>query len=109
MIADQLDLLFGLTENIWSKQLAFYGLGPVERGAALTSIQGFKGCHLQTNLIAFVVRKLGKGQTVLPFGSIRKKTSVEHILEYRVHSLSLTSRMWVIGSAGRELCSQSFM
>jgi hypothetical protein len=38
---------------------------------ALAAIQGFKGGHLQTSLVAIVVGKISEQQTVFPLGSIR--------------------------------------
>jgi hypothetical protein len=70
MVADELDLLFGLLDDIGSKYLAFSSVGPVKRGAALVAIYGFEGGHLQASLIAIVVRELSKWQAVLPLGSI---------------------------------------
>jgi hypothetical protein len=70
MVADELDLLFGLLDDIGPKYLAFSSLRPVERGTTLASIESFKRGHLQTSLIAIVVGKLSKWQAVLPLGSI---------------------------------------
>jgi hypothetical protein len=69
-IADELDLLFGLLDNVGPKYLAFSSLGPVERGTALASIESFKRGHLQTSLIAIVVGELSERQAVLPLGSV---------------------------------------
>jgi hypothetical protein len=60
MVADELDLLFGLLDNIGPKYLAFPSLGPVERGTALASVESFKRGHLQTSLIAIVVGELSE-------------------------------------------------
>jgi hypothetical protein len=57
-VTDELDLLFGLLDNIGPKYLAFPSLGPVERGMALASVEGFKRGHLQASLIAIIVGKL---------------------------------------------------
>jgi hypothetical protein len=69
-VSDELDLLFGLLDNIGPKYLAFSSLGPVERGTALASIKGFKRGHLQTSLIAIVVGELSERQAILPLGSV---------------------------------------
>jgi hypothetical protein len=58
MVADELDLLFGLPDNIGPKYLTFSSLRPVERGTALASVESFKRGHLQTSLIAIIVGKL---------------------------------------------------
>jgi hypothetical protein len=70
-VADELDLLFGLLDDIGPKYLAFSSLGPVERGMALESIESFKRGHLQTSLVTVIVGKLRKRQTVFPLGPIR--------------------------------------
>jgi hypothetical protein len=69
-VADVLDLLLGFLDDIRPKHLALSSLRPVERGTALAAIQGFKGGHLQTSLVAIVVGELGKWQTVLPLGPV---------------------------------------
>jgi hypothetical protein len=58
MVADELDLLFGLPDNIGPKYLTFSSFRLVERGTALASIEGFKRGHLQASLIAIIVGKL---------------------------------------------------
>jgi hypothetical protein len=69
-VADELDLLFGLLDDIGPKYLAFSSLGLVERGTALAFVKSFKGGHLQTSLVTIIVGKLSKWQAVLPFGSV---------------------------------------
>jgi hypothetical protein len=59
-VADELDLLFGLLDDIGPKYLAFSSLGPVERGMALASVESFKRGHLQTSLVTIIVGKLRK-------------------------------------------------
>jgi hypothetical protein len=54
-VMNKLDLLFSFSECVRSKHLPFSRLGLVERGATLTSIEGFNGCHLKTSLIAIVI------------------------------------------------------
>jgi hypothetical protein len=53
-------LLFGFPNNIGPKYLAFSSLGPVERGTALASVEGFKRGYLQTSLIAIVIGELSE-------------------------------------------------
>jgi hypothetical protein len=69
-IEDEVDLLFGLLDNIGPKYLAFFSLRPVERGTALASVESLKRVHLQTSLIAIVVGELSERQAVLPLGSV---------------------------------------
>src|ERR1041385_3634511 len=52
---NQLDLLFGLLQNIGSDNFPFSGLRPVQERATLPPIQSFKRGHLQTRLVAVVV------------------------------------------------------
>jgi hypothetical protein len=98
-IPNELDLLFGLLNDIGSKYLAFSSLGPVERGTALVSVEGFKRGHLQASLVAIVVGKFREWQTVFPLGSIRQNASSQHIFKDLVYSLGLTSGLRVIGCA----------
>jgi hypothetical protein len=71
MIPNELDLLLGLLNDVRAKDLALSSFRPVERGTTPASIEGFKGSHLQTSLVAIVVGKLGEWQIVFPLGSIR--------------------------------------
>jgi hypothetical protein len=98
-IPNELDLLFGLLNDIRPKYLAFSSLGPVDRGTALASVEGFKRGHLQASLVAIVVGKLREWQTVFPLGSIRQNTSSQHIFKDLIHSFGLASVLWVVGYA----------
>jgi hypothetical protein len=100
-IPNELDLFFGLLNDIGPKYLAFSSLGPIKRGTALASIEGFKRGHLQTSLVAIVVGELREWQTVFPLGSIRQNTSSQHILKDLVYSLGLTSGLWMVGCTER--------
>jgi hypothetical protein len=71
MVADELDLLFSLLDDIGPEYLAFSSLGPVERGTALASVESFKRGHLQTGLVTVIVGKLRKWQAVFPLDPIR--------------------------------------
>jgi hypothetical protein len=57
-IPNELDLLFGLFNDIGPKYLAFSSLGPVKRGTALAFVKSFERGHLQASLVAIVVGKL---------------------------------------------------
>jgi hypothetical protein len=98
-IPNELDLLFGLLNDIRTKYLAFSSLGPVERGTTLASIEGFKRGHLQASLVAIIVGKFREWQTVFPLGSIKQNTSSQHIFKDLVYSFGLTSSLWVVGCA----------
>src|ERR1041385_6481694 len=79
-LTNQLDLLFGLFQNIGSENLPFSGQRPVQGCATLPPIQSFKWCHLQTRLVAVVVGEFCIEQTVLPLGTVGSSTCAEHIL-----------------------------
>src|ERR1041385_3603211 len=70
MLTNQLDLLFGLLQNIGSEIFPFSGLRPVQGCATLPPIQSFKWCHLQTRLVAVVVGEFCIRQAVFPLGTI---------------------------------------
>jgi hypothetical protein len=70
-IPNELDLLFSLLNDVGPKYLDFSSLGPIKRGTALASIEGFKRGHLQASLVAIVVGKLRERQAVFPLGPIR--------------------------------------
>src|SRR4051812_22546198 len=69
-LTNQLDLFFGLFQNIWSENLTFSSLRPVQGRATLPPIQSFKWCHLQTRLVAVVVGEFFIGQAVLPLRAV---------------------------------------
>src|ERR1041385_236596 len=60
MLADNANLIFGMLYNVRTNESSFSSFGPIQRGSTLTSIKDFKGCHLQTSLIAIVVREFSK-------------------------------------------------
>jgi hypothetical protein len=98
-IPNELDLLFGLLNDIGPKDLALSCFGPIERGTALASVEGFKRGHLQASLVAIIIGKLREWQTVFPLGSIRQNTSSQHIFKDLIYSFGLTSGLWVVGCA----------
>jgi hypothetical protein len=98
-IPNELDLFFGLLNDIGPKYLALSSLGPVERGTALASVEGFKRGHLQASLVAIIVGKFREWQTVFPLGSIRQNTSSQHIFKDLIYSFGLASGLWVVGCA----------
>ena len=55
IFSDQLHLLFCFMQNFQPENQPFTGFGPVERGAALSSVQYFERGHLETGLVAVVV------------------------------------------------------
>jgi hypothetical protein len=100
-VTNELKLFLGFSKYIRSKHLAFSGLGPVERGSALSSIESFKRCHLKTGLIAVIIRELCEWQAIFPFGSISKNAGSKHVFQNLIYSFSLSSGLRVIGGAER--------
>jgi hypothetical protein len=72
-------------------------LRPHQRRLTLSALKSFEGCHLQTGLVAVVVRELSVEQTLLPIRSVGQHTSFQKILKYLVHSLCLPICLWVEG------------
>jgi hypothetical protein len=79
-VTDELNLFLGFSKYIRPEHLAFSGLGSVERGSALSSIESFKRCHLKTGLIAVIITELCEWQAIFPFGSISKNAGSKHVL-----------------------------
>jgi hypothetical protein len=102
-IPNELDLLFGLLNDIRTKDLTFSRFRPIERGMTFASVEGFKRGHLQASLVTIIVGKLREWQTVFPLGSIRQNTSSQHIFKDLVYSFGLTSSLWVVGCAEGQL------
>src|SRR3954464_15757796 len=67
MITDNANLIFSVLDNFRNNEGSFPSFGPIQRGSTLTSIKNFKGCHLQTSLIAIVVQEFSKRKGFLPF------------------------------------------
>src|SRR3954470_7537175 len=64
MLPDDPHLIFCLLDHVWTEQLPFSCLRPVQRCPTLPAIQDLKGSCLQTCLIVVVVRKLSIRQTL---------------------------------------------
>src|ERR1041385_1360956 len=62
-LTNQLELLFGLLQNIGSEDFPFSGLRPVQRRATLPPKQSFKWSHMQTRLVVVVVGEFCIGKT----------------------------------------------
>src|ERR1041385_4847186 len=67
MFTDNANLIFGVLYNVRTNESSFSSFGPIQSGSTLTSIENFEGCHLQTSLIAIVVREFSKWKRFLPF------------------------------------------
>src|ERR1041385_1501766 len=66
MFTDNTNLIFSMLYDVRTNESSFSSFGPIQRGSTLTSIENFKGCHLQTSLIAIVVREFSKWKRFLP-------------------------------------------
>jgi hypothetical protein len=58
------DDLLGLRDKIWAKGHPLTGLNLIQWGAIVTSIECFKGRHLEILLVIVFVRELTQWQTV---------------------------------------------
>src|SRR5665811_273258 len=54
-LTNKLNLFFGFTEGIGSKQFAFSGVGPIQGRTTLLAVKCFERGHLQTGLVTIVV------------------------------------------------------
>src|SRR4051812_4358268 len=83
------NLIFSVLDNVRTNECTFPSFGPIQRGSTLTSIENFKGGHLQTSLIAIVIREFSKWKTFLPFLVEGDDTSSKHIFKHLVNSFNL--------------------
>src|ERR1041385_3940469 len=67
MFTNNANLIFSMLYDVRTNESSFSSFGPIQRGSTLTSIENFEGCHLQTSLIAIVVRQFSKWKRFLPF------------------------------------------
>src|SRR4051794_12745339 len=59
-ITNTANLLFCFLDHIWSKELSFTGFRLVKGCSTSSAIEEFRRSHVQTRLIAIVIRKFGK-------------------------------------------------
>src|SRR4051812_24412852 len=88
MFTDNVNLIFIVLDNVRPMRVR----SPVSdkfRGVR-TSIKNFKGGHLQTSLIAIVVREFGKWKRFLPFLTEQNDTSLKHIFKHLIESFNLS-------------------
>src|SRR3954471_21743414 len=83
--------------------------GQFRGGSTLTSIKNFKGGHLQTSLIAIVVREFSKWKRFLPFLAEGDDTSSKHIFKHLIDSFNLALRLRVISSTEFQMSAHSFL
>src|SRR3954465_1658400 len=67
MFTDNVNLIFSMLDNVRTNESSFPSFSPIQRGSTLTSVENFKGGHLQTTLIAIVIREFRKWKRFLPF------------------------------------------
>ena len=103
------NLVLSLANHIGPKEIPFTGFRLVQWSPTPPSIQGFKGCHFDTFLIAVVVREFSEWQTLIPFLTIRKHTGPQHIFQNLINPLGLTIGLWMINRTADQLCAQSSM
>src|SRR6185436_4039949 len=85
-----------LDHQFGSKYLTFSSLGPTQRSLTPSTIQGLEWCHLQTGLIAVVIRKLSQGKTFVPVLVIMDDTCSKHILKKLIHPFGLSVSLWMV-------------
>jgi hypothetical protein len=68
----------------------------VQRCMASATVESFKRCHLETFLIAVIVRELRQWQALVPTVLIVHHTRTKHVFQHLVHMLCLTIGLWVI-------------
>src|SRR3954467_12382246 len=72
-----------------------------------SAIEEFKGSHVQTRLIAIVIRKFGEWKRFLPVLSERDNTSSEHVFQDLINPFNLTARLRVESCTKGEMSPHS--
>ncbi|MGZ7142598.1 hypothetical protein ACXWOE_09255, partial [Streptococcus pyogenes] len=80
------------------KHLRFAYLVPTQRGATLSSEQGFIWGHLDAGLVTVVVGELSVGETTIPCALEVQGTCSKHVLQDLVNSFCLPICLRVVGS-----------
>ena len=109
IIPDNANLLFSLLNNVWTNERPFPSFWPIQRGSALTSIEHFKGCHLQAGLIAVVIRELRIRERFFPLLAERNNTSSKHVFKNLIDSLDLALGLGMISSAPGNMSSHCLL
>jgi hypothetical protein len=86
----------GLRDQIRAKGHPLAKFNPVQRCTASATIESFERGHLESFLIAVVVRELSQWKTLVPTVLIVHHTRTEHVFQHMVHTLYLTIGLWVI-------------
>jgi hypothetical protein len=74
ILSDLGDILLSFNNGGGTGKGSLPHLGPHQRCLTLSVIKGFEGSHLQTGLVAVIVRELGIGQTLFPIGPVGQHT-----------------------------------
>src|SRR3954469_18510488 len=109
MFTDNANLIFCVMYNVRTNESLFPSFRPIQRGSTLTSIENFEGGHLQTSLIAIVVREFSKWKRFLPFLAEGDDTRSKHIFKHLVNSFNLALRLGVISSTEFQMSAHSFL
>jgi hypothetical protein len=86
----------GFHDKIGAKGHPLAGFNPVQRCTASTTVECFERCHVETLLVAVVVREFIQRQTLVPTISVVHHMNTEHVLQHLVHTLCMTIGLWVI-------------
>jgi hypothetical protein len=79
ILSDLGDILLSFDNGSGTQKGSLPLLGPHQRCPTLFAVKSFEGNHLQTGLVAVVVRELSIGLTLLLIGSIGQHTSPQKI------------------------------
>src|ERR1043165_8509852 len=109
VFSDHFDPVLSLLDDIWTEQLPFSCLGPIQQSPAFPAIQDLEGSCLQTCLIAIVVRKLSIRQTLFPLHAKGNHTCPQHVLKDLIHTLNLPTGLSVIGGTEHNCRNNRFL
>src|SRR3954466_14098592 len=109
MFTDNANLIFSMLDNVRTNECTFPIFLPIHRGSTLTSVENFKGGHLQTCLIAIAVREFSKWKRFLPFLAEGDDTSSKHIFKHLIDSFHLALRLRVVSSTEFQMSAHSFL
>jgi hypothetical protein len=70
ILSDPGDILLSFNNGGGTEKSSLPHLGQHQRCPTLSAVEGFKGSHLQTGVVAIVIRELGIGQTLFPIGPV---------------------------------------
>jgi hypothetical protein len=96
MFLNGTDLLLGFLNKVNSKIPPVPRFYLVQRSPTFATIQSFERSHLDTLLIAIVIREFRQWQPFLPRTLGRDNTSPKHVLENLINTLGLLRSLQVI-------------